>query len=456
MAPTRPKATAVSRKAKGKTNAVDTAEKEQEKMQATESVEKDNGLDKVVVMSDKSKGKQKAVDVPQVDEDVVMSDDVVVMSEAVTIIARIPEKLAGKQKATNATQKDNNNDNDEAMKKYHGENIQEKSKESSKNQVAPAPGMGSLSDAHPEGSVMWALSLKNEAALAKILADYSKSGNPPGKHIDPSQEQEVLRHAIEKGTNNQIKMILVKLKVNLNGTRSVKGSALAEAAKKGDSELVTIILKLGCSVKNGYDRGGGDAVHAAAAAGQSKPLELLLCAGAPTNVKGGEFGYPLQAAMCSGRPFSDVMCVSLLLQDDQEDVNARGGKYGTALLAAVARGRPILLSMVVNTRRVDGGVIDEALKAAKEALKAAKVDAATSSKEQEDKENIHKKMVEILENAARAVKANKSAQHLVDVDKDDVRASNGAAIPKSTDKDDWNDTDELTDEEDYDYHFPES
>jgi hypothetical protein len=57
---------------------------------------------------------------------------------------------------------------------------------------------------------------------------------------------------------------------------------------------------------------------------------------AEVNISGGKFGFPLQAAVRTGR--RAVVEPILSATTGPADVNAKGGKYGTAL-QAVARGK---------------------------------------------------------------------------------------------------------------------
>ena len=368
------------------TDAMVTPDKPQNNMQAAELAGKDNGVNENVEMSDKPTGNKEVIDLTDgVAEDVVMSEEPIVISE----------KAQGKQKATDNTFQ--GNDNNEVIETDRDGNVLKKSKNPLKKTVVTAPSMPFSAmpscPGDPNELALWnAIETRDEALFANLLGKYLKAEAYGVRFtkFDLAQNHEFARHAIEKGTKTQIILLLTKVKVNFYGPRQGKGSALAEAAKQGDKDMVNIIYNLGCVVDMGYDRSGGDALHAAAAAGQSTIVESLLRRGMPVDVLGGDFGYPLQAAMCGGPP-GDIMCLSLLLQGiGVEEVNARGGVYGTALNAAVARGRKILVKMLLDTGLVYKDSRNEALEAAKDRV------GDLSGRDKE----IAKGIVEMLEKAA--------------------------------------------------------
>jgi ankyrin repeat protein len=71
-------------------------------------------------------------------------------------------------------------------------------------------------------------------------------------------------------------------------------------------------------------------------------VEKLLDARADVNVKGGEYGFPLQAAAFQG----NEEIVKLLVEEGAK-VNAQGGKYGTALQAAASIGETAIVKYLL-------------------------------------------------------------------------------------------------------------
>ena len=405
-------AKATSRKGKGKKDAVVTSEKAQDNVQAANTADNDIGVAKVVAMSEKAKGKQKVVGAAEGGEkDVVMSEDAVVMSETPIVMSEIAK---GEQKAKDTTQEGIDMD---PIKGYRPI-----SKYSAKKVASTAYGVDTFGDGFAEGSLAVAMHFDNGAKFEETLRKYAKLSLL-------EKDQDGLCKLIEKGTHEQIMRVLRTFKANLDAPHGEGGSALAAAAKKGDEQLVNAFLHRGCSLKLGYTRGGGDALHAAAAAGESMILELLLRKAMPVNVRGGEFGYPLQAAMCSNKPLRDVMCVSLLLAAGA-DVNARGGTYGTALQAAVARGRPILVKMILETKGVYVDIIEEAQTAAEERA------AALSGRDKE----IAVKIVDLLRDGHGIVDPDEPARDSVGVDEDGTAASDKASNEASNSE--WINVDE--------------
>ncbi|KAH6667730.1 ankyrin repeat-containing domain protein [Halenospora varia] len=119
---------------------------------------------------------------------------------------------------------------------------------------------------------------------------------PPQQFLKPPNGGQLTLNAQEKMNKS------VREKIDVNTKGGYYGCALQVAAYRANADLV---------------------------------LELVRDHGAKVNLSGGKYGYPLQAAVRTGRR---AVVRHILSKCDIEDVNARGGKYGTAL-QAVARGR---------------------------------------------------------------------------------------------------------------------
>ncbi|KAL9118053.1 MAG: hypothetical protein Q9187_005406, partial [Circinaria calcarea] len=137
-----------------------------------------------------------------------------------------------------------------------------------------------------------------------------------------------LYHAVKRGQTNAV-MLLLKLGAHIN----VPGNnVLCLASENGFLDVVQILLKAGAEV----NAQGGEfftALHAAAYRGSLEIIQLLLGRGAEVNTQGGKYFTALQAAAAVFQGSIEV--VQLLLNRGAE-VNAEGGEYFTALQAAAA------------------------------------------------------------------------------------------------------------------------
>ncbi|CUS12034.1 unnamed protein product, partial [Tuber aestivum] len=151
----------------------------------------------------------------------------------------------------------------------------------------------------------------------------------------------------------------------LSGTR-VYSSAIYYSSLLNLVTCCKLLLYRGDAV-NLNSRGGqyGNALQAAAAAGNESVVQLLLEHGAEANAEGGDYGNALQAGARAGS--ERVVC---LLLERGADVNAQGGFYGNALQAAAQGGNESLVHLLLERRaevNSHGGQYGNALQAAAQA-----------------------------------------------------------------------------------------
>ena len=146
------------------------------------------------------------------------------------------------------------------------------------------------------------------------------------------------------------------------GTRSGRhGSALQEAAFKGEEKMVDLLLEHGAEV-NIYTGHFGTALQAAAAAGHLSIVQKLVTCGAHVNSLSGFHGNPLAAAASGGH--QDI--VEHLVEHGAR-VNARGGEYGYPLTAAARSGEIEVVRYLLAAGadpNASGGIFGHALQAA--------------------------------------------------------------------------------------------
>ncbi|KAJ7450804.1 ankyrin repeat-containing domain protein [Mycena latifolia] len=119
------------------------------------------------------------------------------------------------------------------------------------------------------------------------------------------------------------------------------GSTLQEAATRGLSDVVRILLEIGVNVET--DEGEYDnALQGASTYGHEDIIRLLIKNGANVNSQGRHYGTALQSAAFFGQTQS-----ARLLLEAGANVDADGGFYGTALHAATSGGYYEIVWMLV-------------------------------------------------------------------------------------------------------------
>jgi len=127
---------------------------------------------------------------------------------------------------------------------------------------------------------------------------------------------------------------------------------LFNAASADRDDLVRVLAGLGGDV-NTRDDQGWPAATDAVQRGAVDALRALLFLGADMRARGGPFGEPLLAAAAAGR----TRAVELLLGRGGVDPNSfGGGEYGYALVAAAAGGKERVVRMLVKAgARIENG-----------------------------------------------------------------------------------------------------
>ncbi|KAI9869154.1 MAG: hypothetical protein M1813_002978 [Trichoglossum hirsutum] len=139
------------------------------------------------------------------------------------------------------------------------------------------------------------------------------------------------------------------------------GNALQAAARAGNKGRVTELLDNGANV-NASDGSYGTALQAAAMGGHEELVQQLLGRGADVKIQGGEYGTALQAASYGGR----AKIVEQLLEKGA-NVNVQGGSFYTALQAASYKGHTQVVGQLLEKgadANIQGGSYDTALQAA--------------------------------------------------------------------------------------------
>jgi len=136
---------------------------------------------------------------------------------------------------------------------------------------------------------------------------------------------------------------LVKQAVDVNAAQGDGMTALHWAAKKGDLEVVQMLIYAGANVKAATRLGGYTPLFMAAEGGYATVIDALLKAGADAKVTAVTGITPLMMAAMSGDPDS----VKRLL-DGGADANARESERGqTALSFAAAFNRPAAIKTLI-------------------------------------------------------------------------------------------------------------
>ncbi|KAL9108612.1 MAG: hypothetical protein Q9187_008271 [Circinaria calcarea] len=169
-----------------------------------------------------------------------------------------------------------------------------------------------------------------------------------------------LHEASSNGTVDAISQLVVELNCDINEKDEHGNTPLYYAVKRGQTNAVMLLLKLGAHI----NVHGNNVLYLASENGFLDVVQILLKAGAEVNAQGGEFFTALQAAAAV---FQGSIEVVQLLLDRGAEVNAEGGEYFTALQATAPRESTEIIQLLldrgaeVNTQ---GGEYFTALQAA--------------------------------------------------------------------------------------------
>ncbi|KAJ6496284.1 ankyrin repeat-containing domain protein [Mycena sanguinolenta] len=153
--------------------------------------------------------------------------------------------------------------------------------------------------------------------------------------IEEDGSGNVLLEAASKGRTNVVQLLL------RGASRSENGHALVAAAGRGHDEIIQLLLDHGTDV-DFRSRDGATALQSAAFHGCKRTLRLLLDNEADADVAGSRYGTALRAA--SFRGHYDIV---VLLLEHGADVDA-SGLHGTALRAASSTGRDAIVRLLLS------------------------------------------------------------------------------------------------------------
>jgi ankyrin repeat domain-containing protein 50 len=183
--------------------------------------------------------------------------------------------------------------------------------------------------------------------VVEILLKAGAVPEPKSGHTTP------IEYAAVRGHREIVEILLQ------NGSSS--RNALQAAAKAGISSLVKLLLQSGADI-NASDENHGNALQAAAEKGHEHVVQLLIESGAEINLQGGEYGTALQAAA-----FHGYESIVQLLLDNGANVHLQGGCWGNALQGAIQGGNRAVIETILDKGpdvNAEGGFYGTPLQAA--------------------------------------------------------------------------------------------
>ena len=152
--------------------------------------------------------------------------------------------------------------------------------------------------------------------------------------------KDLLANALDGAAHNGHKAIVeLVLESGADGDLKAKANAVVTASRKGDVDIVQLLLDRGIAVNyDVYTTQVSHALCAAAEAGHEKLVGLLLEQGADPNIQ----GQILHDAALKG-----YKKIIQLLIDNGADVNAQGGNYGYAIWAAMSEGHNEIVALLL-------------------------------------------------------------------------------------------------------------
>jgi ankyrin repeat protein len=126
--------------------------------------------------------------------------------------------------------------------------------------------------------------------VACILLAHDKDPNLPGR---------LLEEAVRRGQADTVAMLL-DMGVPINARFASGSSALYDAALKGDTQIVDLLVGRGSDVNEREASSGTTPLYAAAAFGREDAVAILLLWGADPNLVGSNGKTPLHAAESNG------------------------------------------------------------------------------------------------------------------------------------------------------------
>ena len=118
---------------------------------------------------------------------------------------------------------------------------------------------------------------------------------------DPELLIRLLAEAVRRGQADTVQTLL-DLGTNIDGKSAAGSTALYEAALKGDSEIVSLLVSRGANVNVRETASGTSALYAAASFGRQQAVAALLLWGADPNLASKDGISPLHAAQANEFP----------------------------------------------------------------------------------------------------------------------------------------------------------
>lgn len=185
--------------------------------------------------------------------------------------------------------------------------------------------------------------------LVKLLLRHGADANIPG-----GDHGSALGSAIYSGQWRTAIILLVhgEADINLEDSQgcnialrqAVEAGAPEHLPRKLHENLTKMLFKKGA---HATPAALGYFLHVAAAHGQTRIIEMLVCNGADPNHRDARARTALHTLAEVDRPSNRVSTATLLL-DLGLDVNVLGGEYDTALIAAAAMGKPKLVRLLLD------------------------------------------------------------------------------------------------------------
>ncbi|CAI7640376.1 unnamed protein product [Penicillium manginii] len=197
------------------------------------------------------------------------------------------------------------------------------------------------------------LAILNQSSVAlTMLLDHVRT-TPSVANLDGlSSREHPLFIATRKGSKEMVQ-ILISYGANLN-IRNRKGrSLLHQAAMKGQSDILQILLGYDMISLSAIDARGSTALHLAAKRGHKSVVKILLaCPGIGINSRDTDEATPLCIAIRENQQSVALQ----ILSEESVDINAFCRQGQTALHYAVRNGNILLVSVLLDFKMLDPNI----------------------------------------------------------------------------------------------------